>query len=399
MFGVTLPKFFDDGNSTSIQERVAGYSSWIEVDLDAIGFNLEQVRKMTGSEVVPCIKKNAYAHGIVHVVAYLMEKDVKRFLVAKLWEAQQIRRAGLKCGVINQDPLFTDAQFNEVVEKDISQVIYHRKSAERLSGAAKSQGKMASIWVKVDTGLGRAGVVYGEAVELIEYVSSLPGLRIDALYTTLLEDENDPLQIQRLKDVKKSLSEKSVDVATLSIASSHGIFFDPDSHLDAVRPGVMLFGWYPVSEARGEGVELRQALSLKGRLEHVKWVEPGTPLTYGGAYIAEKRMKVGTMHMGYSDGYLRQLSKKGIVKVEGEICPIIGGVSINHFLIDLSGTDAEAGDIVDAVSFIGENDAHGLCDIAGVEPYQLAVWMSPLTPRVYYRNGNPVALSEPELHS
>ena len=90
-----MPKFFDDGNTTSIQERVAGYSSWIEVDLDAIGFNLEQVRKMTGSEVVPCIKKNAYAHGIVHVVAYLMEKDVKRFLVAKLWEAQQSRRAGL----------------------------------------------------------------------------------------------------------------------------------------------------------------------------------------------------------------------------------------------------------------------------------------------------------------
>lgn len=105
------------------------------------------------------------------------------------------------------------------------------------------------------------------------------------------------------------------------------------------------------------------------------------------------------MHMGYSDGYLRQLSKKGIVKVEGKICPIIGGVSINHFLVDLSGTDAEIGDVVDAVSFTGENDAHGLCDIAGVEPYQLAVWMSPMTPRVYYRNGVPVALSEPELHS
>jgi alanine racemase len=397
LFGVTLPKFFDEGNSTRIQERVAGYSSWIEVDLDAIGFNLEQVRKMTGSEVVPCIKKNAYAHGIVHVVAYLMEKDVKRFLVAKLWEAQQIRRAGLTCGVINQDPLFTSDQFSEVVEKDITQVIYHRKSAEKLSEAATSKGKTASIWVKVDTGLGRAGVVYREAVELIEYVASLPGLQIDALYTTLLEDENDPLQIQRLKDVKKSLREKEIEVPTLSIASSHGIFFDPNSHLDAVRPGVMLFGWYPVPEAREEGVELRQALSLKGRLEHMKWVDPGTPLTYGGAYVAEKRMKVGTMHMGYSDGYLRQLSKKGIVKVEGKICPIIGGVSINHFLIDLSGTDAEAGNIVDAVSFTGENDAHGLCDIAGVEPYQLAVWMNPLTPRVYYRSGVPVALSELEL--
>ena len=394
-----MSRFFDSGKADWIRSKMAGYSSWIEVDLDAIGFNLEQVRKMTGSEVVPCIKKNAYAHGIVHVVAYLMERNVKRFLVAKLWEARQIRKVGLDAGVINQDPLFTDEQFSEVVELDITQVIYHKESARRLSKAAVSEGKKASIWIKVDTGLGRAGVVYKDAVEVIEFINSLPNLRIDALYTTLLEDENDPLQIQRLKDVKTDLDKKGITIPTLSIASSHGIFFDSDSHLDAVRPGVMMFGWYPVPEARKEPVELRQALSLKGRLEHVKWVDSGTPLTYGGAYIAEKRMKVGTMHMGYSDGYLRQLSKKGIVKVEGEICPIIGGVSINHFLVDLSETEAEVGDVVDAVSFTGENDVHGLCDIAGVEPYQLAVWMSPLTPRVYYRDKVPVALSEPELHS
>ena len=392
-----MSRFFDSGKADWIRGKVEGYSSWIEVDLDAIGFNLEQVRRMTGSEIVPCIKKNAYAHGIVHVVAYLEERGVKRFLVAKLWEARQIRKARLSAGVINQDPLYTDEQFAEVVESDITQVIYHTDSVLRLSEAAESAGKEASIWVKVDTGLGRAGVVYTEAVELIEYIAGLPGLKIDALYTTLLEDENDPLQIQRLKDVKTALGKKGINIPTLSIASSHGIFFDPDSHLDAVRPGVMMFGWYPVPEAREKGIETRQAMSLKGRLEHVKWVDKGTPLTYGGAYVAEKRMKVGTMHMGYSDGYLRQLSKKGLVKVEGKICPIIGGVSINHFLVDLSGTDAEVGSVVDAVSFTGENDAHGLCDIAGVEPYQLAVWMNPLTPRVYYRNGAPVALSELEL--
>jgi len=386
-----MSRFFDEAKADWIRCKVEGYSSWIEVDLDAIGFNLEQVRRITGSEVVPCIKKNAYAHGIVHVVAYLMEKEVKRFLVAKLWEARQIRRAGLDAGVINQDPLFTEEQFTEVVESGITQVIYHRESAMRLSKAAESAGKEASIWVKVDTGLGRVGVVYKEAVGLIEFINNLSNLRIDALYTTLLEDENDPLQIQRLKDVKTALTRKCIDIPTLSIASSYGIFFDSDSHLDAVRPGVMLFGWYPVPEARKEPVELRQALSLKGRLEHVKWVDPGTPLTYGGAYIAEKRMKVGTMHMGYSDGYLRQLSKKGIVKVEEKICPIIGGVSINHFLVDISGTEAEVGAVVDAVSYTGENDAHGLCDLAGVEPYQLAVWM------VYYRDKVPVALSEPEL--
>jgi alanine racemase len=108
-------------------------------------------------------------------------------------------------------------------------------------------------------------------------------------------------------------------------------------------------------------------------------------------------MKVGTMHMGYSDGYLRQLSKKGIVNVNGKICPIIGGVSINHLIVDLTGTKAETGDVVEAISLKGANDAHSLCELAGVEPYQLAVWMSPITPRVYYLKGEPVALVEPEL--
>ncbi|MCW4011849.1 MAG: alanine racemase [Candidatus Bathyarchaeota archaeon] len=380
-----------------ILQRVQGYSSWIEVNLDNIGYNLEQAKNISGVEIIPCLKKNAYAHGIAPVTAYLMSKGVKRVLVAKLWEARAIRKAGLDCGIINMDPVYTDDQYKWIVENHISQVSYHRESAEKLSNTASELETDVSVWVKVDTGLGRVGVRWNEAVELIEYMAQLPYLRIEGLFSTLLEDDMDFTQIKRLKEVKNELTARGIQVPTLSIASSHGIFLRPESSLDAVRPGVMLFGWYPMPEARTKGVELRQALALKGRLEHVKWVDKGTPLTYGGAFVAPKRMKVGTMHMGYSDGYLRQLSKKGIVNVNGKICPIIGGVSINHLIIDLSDTDAETGDTVDAISLTGANDAHSLCEIAGVEPYQLAVWMSPITPRVYYLDGKPVALLEPEL--
>jgi len=380
-----------------ITRRTQGFSSWIEVNLDNIGKNLEQARRLSGAEIIPCLKKNAYAHGIAPVTAYLMSQGVERVMVAKLWEAKAIRRAGLDCGVINLDPIYTDEQYTWVVERGVSQVTYHRESAEKLSKAASGLGVTASVWVKIDTGLGRVGVNWREAGELIEFIAGLPGLRVDGVFSTLLEDDMDFEQIKRLKEVKESLKNRGIIVPTLSIASSHGVFLRPESSLDAVRPGVMLFGWYPMPEAREKGVPLVQALCLKGRLEHVKWVDPGTPLTYGGAFVAPRRMKVGTMHMGYSDGYLRQLSKKGIVSVGGKICPIIGGVSINHFIIDLSGTDAETGDIVEAISLTGANDAHNLCELAGVEPYQLAVWMSPLTPRVYYSGGVPVALVEPEL--
>jgi alanine racemase len=380
-----------------INKRVEGFSTWIEINLDNIGFNLEQARALSGVEIIPCLKKNAYAHGIAPVTAYLMSNGVQRVLVAKLWEAQAIRRAGLDCGVINMDPIYTEEQYRWAVEQGVSQVIYHRESAEKLSRAADGIHRVASVWVKVDTGLGRVGVNWVDAPDLIEYIAGLPGLRVDGLFSTLLEDDMDFTQIERLKQVKETLSNRDIDMSTLSIASSHGIFLRPESSLDAVRPGVMLFGWYPMPEARETRVELRQALCLKGRLEHVKWVEPGTPLTYGGAFVAPRRMKIGTMHMGYSDGYLRQLSKKGIVNVGGKICPIIGGVSINHMIVDLSGTDAEIGDVVEAISMNGANDAHNLCELAGVEPYQLAVWMSPITPRIYYIGREPVAIVEPEL--
>ena len=394
---MNMSHFFTSQPSTKeILDRVEGFSSWIEVDLDALSHNLSLIRDTTGAEVVPCIKKDGYGHGIVPITAYLMQEGVHRVLVAKLWEARQIRDAGLTCGVINMDPLFSDAHYEEAVERDITQTIYHRVSAERLSQASAKLGKPAKIWVKVDTGLGRVGVHYSVAVDLIEYISSLPGLVVDGLFSTLLEDHNDSLQIERLKEVKNQLSERGVVVHTLSIASSHGIFFRSDSYLDAVRPGVMLFGFFPVPESKGI-LPLKQAISLKGRLEHVKWVDPGTPLTYGGAFVAPKRMKVGTMHMGYSDGYLRELTKKGLVKVGGDIRKIIGGVSINHFLIDLEDSDVEVGDEVDAISLIGENDGQNLCDLAGIEPYQMMVWMNPLTPRVYLLDGAPVALSELKL--
>ncbi len=389
--------FKNQPSPEEIKHRIQGYSSWIEVNLDNIGFNLEQAQRLSGAEVIPCLKKNAYAHGIAAVTAYLMGRGVNRVLVAKLWEAKTIRKAGLDCGVINIDPVYTEDQYRWIVEQNISQVTYHRESAEKLSKAAVELDRVAGVWVKVDTGLGRVGVRWSEAVELIEYIAGLPSIKVEGLFSTLLEDEDDLKQIQRLKQVREKLAQDGVDVPTISIASSHGICLRPESNLDAVRPGVMLFGWYPMSEARNTGIELRQALSLKGRLEHVKWVEGGTPLTYGGAFVAPKHMKVGTMHLGYSDGYPRQLSKKGIVNVHGKICPIIGGVSINHLIVDLTETDAKIGDVVEAISLKGANDAHSLCELAGVEPYQLAVWMSPITPRVYYLDGEPVALVEPEL--
>ncbi len=381
-----------------IVERVEGYPSWIEVDLDRLGFNLEQIQRRVGVEVVPCVKANAYGHGMVPVVAHLMRKGVERVLVAKLWEAAQLREAGLDCGIINMDPIFSGEHYDWVVENGVSQTVFSRAAAEGVSGAARRLGVEAEVFVKVDTGLNRVGVRHEEAPNLVEHVSSLPGLRLGGIYSTFTESRDfDRVQLERMLALDEELRRRGVEVPFRSMASSNAVFHFPESYLDAVRPGLMLFGLYPEPEDREIGIELRPVLSFKARLELVKWVGAGEAVTYSRRFVAPRRMRVGTVHAGYSDGWPRGLTKKGLVKVGGEIRPVLGTVSVNHHVVDVDGLDVDVGDVVELVSMEGENTLERLSEIAGIMQYSFCVALNPLIPRVYLEGGAPVALLELRL--
>ncbi len=381
-----------------IRGRMAGFPSWIEVDLDALGYNLEQVFKKTGVEVIPCVKGNAYGHGLVAVTAFLMERGVTRFLVAKLWEALQLRRAELNCEIINMDPLFTKEQYNILIENTITHTVYSETVAENLNHAALSHGLTIGVFVKVDTGLNRVGIRYSEAADLIEYIEGLPGLRVEGMFSTFTENmEKDQKQFERMLKLDEELKNRGIYVPVKSLASGNAIFHFPGSELDAVRPGLMLLGIYPDKEDRESGIELRQALSFKARLEHVKTIEEGEAVTYSARFIAQKRMSVGTVHAGYSDGIPRGLTKKGLVHVKGETRRILGTVSVNHCVVDVDGLDAQPGDVVEIVSPVGDNTIEKVSERAGIMTYSYCVGLNPLTPRVYLRGGIPVALSESRL--
>jgi alanine racemase len=381
-----------------IEERAEGFASWYEIDLDRLGFNLDQIRGRAGVEVIPCVKANAYGHGLVPVVAYLMKRGVRRVLVAKLWEAMQIREAGLDCGVINMDPLFSEEQFESVVGNDVIQTVFRRETAEGLSGAAVRLGKAVEVFVKVDTGLNRVGVRHGEAADLIEYVSSLPGVTVEGMFSTFTESrESDEVQLSRMKALDEELRGRGIEVPSKSMASSNAVFHFPESFLDAVRPGIMLMGIYPEPEDREIGLELRPVLSFRARLEHLKWVEEGEAVTYSRRFVAPRRMRVGTVHAGYSDGFPRGLTRKGVVRVGGEVRRVLGTVSVNHHIVDVDGLDVGVGDVVELVSREGENSLERVAETAGIMVYSFCVALNPLIPRVYYEGGVPVARSEPRL--
>jgi alanine racemase len=381
-----------------IEKRIEGYPSWLEIDLDAITHNIEQVRQRVHVEVIPCVKTNAYGHGLVPVVAHMMRRGIKQFLVAKLWEAEQIRDAGLECGVISMDPLFSDEHFDTVVARNITQTVYQRSTADRLEGAAKRLSKKAKIWVKIDTGLGRVGVRWSEAVELVQYISSLPHIEISGIFSTMSEDaELDRIQVDRMIRVSHDLDDRGIKYGVRSMASGNAVFHRPYAFLDAVRPGLMLYGFYSDPGDRESGLGLRQAFAFKARVEQVKWVEAGESLTYSRRFTASKRMRVGAVHIGYSDGYPRGMTKQGLVKVGGMVKPVLGTVSVNHFLVDLDGTGVEVGGVVEAIGREGENNAHNVAELAGIMTYSLMVGLHPMLPRVYFEKGKPVALSELRL--
>ncbi len=378
-----------------IRERIDGYPSWFEIDLDNVEHNLNQIKARTSAKLIPCVKNNAYGHGLVPIVAHLEALGIERILVVKLREALKLREAGIGLEIVNMDPLFATSSFEEVVEKGITQVVYTEDAARTLSEVASEKDMKAPVFVKIDTGLRRVGVKHDEAANFLELVSGLPGLEIDGIFSTLNQnEEQDKIQLKRLLEVEEESRTKGIDPGLRSLASSDAVLYKPEAHLDAVRPGMLLYGVYPTARDMDSGVELKQVLSFKARLEHAKWVDKGDSVTYWGRFTAPRRMRIGTVHVGFYDALPRELSNRGRVKIGEGFRSILGSVSLNHILVDLTDTEIEPGGIVEVIGREGENTVNAIADAAGWMTYSLLNHLNPLTPRVYLKKGEPVALLE-----
>lgn len=375
-----------------IRRRIEGFGSWLEIDLDAVSNNLAEIRRHTRAEVMPCIKNNAYGHGLLPIAAHFEDEGIKRVLVAKTREAIQIREnTGLKA--VNMDPLWVEDQYGEVVGKGVTQVVYTLDAAEKLSRVATKLGKTAGVFVKVDTGLRRVGVWHEEAPDLIEKITKLPGIRLEGVMSTLMQEpEQDRKQIARIKAVATELHQRGVDPGALSLSSTDATLNNPEAHLDLVRPGMSLYGVYPEPKDVDSGPKLKQALSWKARIEYVKTIKRGDSVTYWGKFVAPEDMPIGTVHVGFYDGVPREMVNKAQILVDGQYRGSLGSVSLNHILLDLRGVEARQGDVVEIIGREGENTLSRFASTAGWMTYSVLNHLNPFTPRVYTKGGEPVAL-------
>ncbi len=378
---------------SEIEERIEGYSSWFEIDLDNLTHNLHEIEMRVGIDVMAVVKNNAYGHGLLPVTAHLSDRGVDWFMVAKLREAERIRDAGILGHIVNMAPAFTGKQFTSIVEKGITQVVYTEEVARRLSEAASTTGVEAEVFVKVDTGLRRVGVDHSEAVDFIELVSDLPNIEVRGMFSTFMQDlEQDRAMLRRFLDVDGELRERGIHIEIRSMASSDAIFHNPEAWLDMVRPGMSLYGVFPEAKDATLGLDLRQVLALKARIEHAKWVEKGDSVTYWGRFTAPRRMRVGTLHVGFYDGIPREMANKGRIKIGDEYRQSLGSVSLNHYLLDLTSTGSSVGDVVELIGRGGENSLARMAEASGWMVYSLMNHLNPFTPRVYLKEGRPVAL-------
>ena len=389
--------FLQQPSPDEIKMRIEELGAWFEIDLDNIAFNLRGIRNRVGPaiEIMPVVKNDAYGHGLLPIVAALAEEGINWFMVARSTEAIAIRESGITCGVVNMDKLYTDRQYRHFVEQDISQVVYTLAVANSLNDAAKAVGKLAGVFIKIDTGLRRVGVPSDEAISFIEKIAALPHLEIRGMFSTfMLHPKKDVDVLWRFQAIIDGLKVRGIDPGMCSLAASHGIFHRPHAWLDMVRPAMSLFGIYLSDEDRAAGLILRQALCFKARIEHLKWINEGDSVTYSGRFTASKRMRVGTLHVGFYDAVPRELSNKGKILVDGTYRPCIGSVSLNHCLFDATDLNVSEGDVVEIYSREGENDIAGVAATAGWMSYSLLNHLNPSVPRVYYRSNEPVAILE-----
>lgn len=371
---------------------------YARIDLDAIAYNMEQMKlRIDGhTQIMAVIKTDAYGHGAVQVAQMLEKYDyIWGFAVATLDEAVVLRVEGIKKPILVLGCIFPD-QYMQMLENDIRMNVYTEEMAKEISNMARREGKTAYLHIKLDTEMGRLGFsITKESVEAITRISKLSNVRMEGVFTHFAKaDEKDKTftkhQIQEFEYMTKTLKEKGVTFAYEHCANSAAIIDVPEAKFDIVRAGISTFGLYPSEEVDKDAVHLKPALALKSHVAFVKEIEPGTPVSYGGTFVAEKKMRIATIPVGYGDGYPRALSGVGYVLIRGKKAPILGRICMDQFMVDV--TEIDGASFGDKVTLIGRDgnesiSVEKLGELSGRFNYEFICDLGKRIPRVYVKNG------------
>jgi alanine racemase len=369
---------------------------WAEVDLDAAKNNISEIRRITNEDakIMAAVKADSYGHGAVELAKVFLKNGADALAVAIIDEAEQLRLEGLDCPILILG-LTHVSSIKNVVKYDVTQAVFTYEMAKLISDEALSQGKIAKIHIKVDTGMGRIGFLPSEeSIEVIERISKLPNILLEGIFTHFsVSDERDKeftnKQFNIFINIIKELELKGINIPIKHCANSAAIIDCPEMHLNMVRPGIILYGLYPSNEVNKNKINLIPLMKLKASIVHIKQVKKDTSISYGRTFITQKDSTIATVPIGYADGYSRLLSSKGKVIIKDELAPVIGRVCMDQMMIDITGIeDVKVGD---EVIVIGNSENkkvsfEEVADIVGTINYEIVCMISKRIPRVYIKN-------------
>ena len=368
-------------------------NTYLKIDLDAIADNFRAIREKAGVPVMAVVKADAYGHGAVPV-AQLLQNDCAFFGVSSVAEALELRHAGLSKPILILGHTPVDA-FPVVVREQIRPTIFRWEDACALSAEAQKQGVTVPFHFAVDTGMSRIGFQATEdAADLCARIAKLPGLDAEGLFSHFATADCADLsrtEAQRalFDRFYEMLCARGVTIRLRHLDNSAGLM-GQSCHYDMVRAGIVTYGLYPSDEVDPKLLPLHPAMSWHSHISHIKLLEPGREISYGGTYVTTRDTMVATVPVGYADGYRRNLSNRFYVLIRGQRAPILGRVCMDQLMVDV--TDIPGVTPGEPVVLMGRNgeeciSAEQIAAAADSFNYEFVCGMSRRTPRLYYQGG------------
>lgn len=364
----------------------------IDLDTAEHNFNITRAKLPENVKLLCVIKADAYGHGAVPL-AKLFEGRADFYGVACIEEAIELKKAGIKTPVLILGAVPKEF-YSDIVKYDIRVPIFNLEDAKALSAEAVKQSKTAPFHFCVDTGMSRIGFqVNKESADACLEITKLPNIEAEGLFSHFATADEKDLskaiaQRDKFKEFIKLLEERGINIPIKHINNSAGIM-NFDEYFDMCRMGIILYGLYPSHEVDENLLKIKPVMEWRAHITHIKELEPGREISYGGTYKTGETRRIATIPVGYADGYPRCLSNKGKVLINGEFAPITGRVCMDQFMVDITGIDAKVGDTVVLVGKSGSKELsmEEVSESAYSFNYELPCRVARRVPRTYYRDG------------
>ncbi len=379
--------------------------SWAEINLDALEFNIQNIRRRLDpkTKLLGVVKADAYGHGAQHVAEEMLKLGADWLGVSNAYEGIALRKGGIADVPILNFGITPPELAGDIAKYKITQTVYSSEYARALNDAAAENQVVIDIHVKIDTGMARIGFDGFDcdfAVSEIEKLEGFKNLNRTGIFTHFARSDEDTAesaeytneQYSRFIKVCDELSKRGLELGIRHCCNSGAVLNHPEMQLDMVRPGIIMYGMHPDATTKGK-LELKPAMTLKSTVSMVKEIPAGRKVSYGGTYETTAPTRVATIPVGYADGYSRLLSNKSRVIINGCYAPVIGRVCMDQMMVDVTAVpDVVRGSEVVLAGKSGELEVtlDELGGIMGTVNYEICCIVSKRMPRVYLKNGKTI---------